>query len=931
MMKKSIVPLCALLILFFQNCQAPRFSPDYSSTTLSASVGGSTIFYTNQKNVNIEVNLDSQFMNQMRASIYENMDDRNIPWGAVLKNVVVELQDEYAADGSKDGLKKVYIEARDSKTNKRIYTSVDIFLDTQAPSLTGSGLLSLGTQGIIYSKGTVVNLQWTGIDKLAPTGVSSGFDENAGFRWGIASSGDCSESSLTQKSEWSAPRTTISVPWPSNDPLTAFYFCIYGKDKAGNIGTLLSQPMTSLWQVIAGDNNQGNGGTVTAKSVRFGYPTTLAVDSKNNLFVSDAYMNVIRRISPDGIISSFAGTGVNAPSTAGNTLVSNIAGLSDLAVDSKDRIYVVTGGGIWRIDQAADSTQVNSFYKWTNAISGQIHIAIDRKTDTMYLSNWTTSRSTESASYIYKISISEIDKAFPTVSNRPGIAAFKQYIYAGNGTGLASTTKYNDANPVLATESVDYPTAIAVGNSGEIYYADTSDGAGFPFGHQQIRMLKKDAKGVLQNYLITTAVTWIHMIQLIQNSTEKYLLVGTDGMGLRKVDLSSDVFPLKSSSVTAVDPYPSSETLHPYRVGGVINMGDKIVMAESNNSRLTVLKNDLSLSINYGRPVYNATDTVATEAMINNPDGLAQSLSGDIYITEPLSHIVRKIDPLGKISLVAGTPGKAATTADNTTYSFSQFTYSGLSFTIGFRFGLLYDASTNSLLMMDGGVARIRKLDLNQNIVTTYGPSVARGTTDSDGWYLYSMAMSPTVSANRDLIAYRSNPYYPNVGALVKNYSGANPISSVVLAGTGEVGSVSTGGMATSSALPLGATASAVDSKGNYYFSAGGTFKIDAKTKLISKINSTGAAGLQLFEDANGTHLFMGLTSGLQYTKIATDGTISTMNLCLPGTFLNRAIQVIASNDGNLLIADSKNDRILKYLIRDGSKNLKVFDSSCKY
>ncbi|MBO9667854.1 MAG: hypothetical protein J7501_13715, partial [Bdellovibrio sp.] len=312
MIKKLPFLLVALLLVFFQNCQEPmKFNADYSSTSFSASIDGSSLYYTNQKNVTVDVNLSSDFLTEMRASIYEDMDKANIPWGPVAKKILVELDSEYAADGSKDGMKRVHIETRDPKTDKRFNTVVNVFLDTQAPLLSAEGILSLGTQGKIYSKGSTVDLTWTSADKVALSGLSSGLDEAAGFRWGIAATGDCSESALVQKSEWSRLTNSMSLKWPSDDPLTAFYVCIYAKDKAGNVGTLLSQPMTSLWQVIAGDNNQGNGGSVTAKSVRFGYPTRLAADSKNNIYVADAYMNVIRRISATGIVSSFAGTGVN--------------------------------------------------------------------------------------------------------------------------------------------------------------------------------------------------------------------------------------------------------------------------------------------------------------------------------------------------------------------------------------------------------------------------------------------------------------------------------------------------------------------------------------------------------------------------------------------------------------------------------------------
>jgi trimeric autotransporter adhesin len=55
----------------------------------------------------------------------------------------------------------------------------------------------------------------------------------------------------------------------------------------------------------------GDGGPATA--ARLNWPSSLAVDLAGNLFIADHYNHRIRKVSPDGIITTVAGSGQDAP------------------------------------------------------------------------------------------------------------------------------------------------------------------------------------------------------------------------------------------------------------------------------------------------------------------------------------------------------------------------------------------------------------------------------------------------------------------------------------------------------------------------------------------------------------------------------------------------------------------------------------------
>jgi len=88
----------------------------------------------------------------------------------------------------------------------------------------------------------------------------------------------------------------------------------------------------------------GDGGPATQATLN--YPTDVAFDSKGNLYIADTFNSRIRRVDPDGIITTFAGRGRNtADPNALNDGAPPTQGWLDrpygVAVDSQDNVYIV--------------------------------------------------------------------------------------------------------------------------------------------------------------------------------------------------------------------------------------------------------------------------------------------------------------------------------------------------------------------------------------------------------------------------------------------------------------------------------------------------------------------------------------------------------------------------------------------------------------
>jgi sugar lactone lactonase YvrE len=87
----------------------------------------------------------------------------------------------------------------------------------------------------------------------------------------------------------------------------------------------------------------GDGGPATG--AQLSYPRAVAVDGAGNLFIADSGNNRIRKISPDGIITTIAGNGaVGYSGDGGLATRASFSGVGAVAVDSAGNVYVADSG-----------------------------------------------------------------------------------------------------------------------------------------------------------------------------------------------------------------------------------------------------------------------------------------------------------------------------------------------------------------------------------------------------------------------------------------------------------------------------------------------------------------------------------------------------------------------------------------------------------
>jgi hypothetical protein len=107
---------------------------------------------------------------------------------------------------------------------------------------------------------------------------------------------------------------------------------------------------------LAGTAGQQGSIDGTGAAARFAYPSGVAMDSAGNVYVADQYNDTIRKITPDGVVTTLAGLAGYTGSADGTGTAARFNHPSGVAVDGAGNVYVadtnndtirkVTPGGV---------------------------------------------------------------------------------------------------------------------------------------------------------------------------------------------------------------------------------------------------------------------------------------------------------------------------------------------------------------------------------------------------------------------------------------------------------------------------------------------------------------------------------------------------------------------------------------------------------
>ena len=221
---------------------------------------------------------------------------------------------------------------------------------------------------------------------------------------------------------------------------------------------------------------------VQATTVPLSLPGGLAYDSNGNLYIAAANDDVVRVVSPTGVINTFAGIGAQGFSGDGSAATSaQLDSPAGVAVDASNNVYIADTHNN-RIREVLASTGVIN----TIAGTGAAGFAGDGAAATSAVLNYPTAVAVDSAGNVYIADtnnhrIREIKSG--TINT---VAGDGEQFYSGDG-GLATAA------------GLDSPNGVAVDSSFNIYIGDT---------HNQRVRLVTFATGVISTYAGTGVKTY---------------------------------------------------------------------------------------------------------------------------------------------------------------------------------------------------------------------------------------------------------------------------------------------------------------------------------------------------------------------------------------------------------------------------------------
>ncbi|WMW80542.1 hypothetical protein RF679_18165 [Undibacterium cyanobacteriorum] len=456
---------------------------------------------------------------------------------------------------------------------------------------------------------------------------------------------------------------------------------IYVIENTGRLRKISSSGIVSTLagpdQLFARGASDGSGA-----NVRFNSPKGIAIDKDNNIFIADTNNGTIRKITPSGLVSTYAGKAGSLGSTDGSINTALFSSPRSLRFDKQGNLYVVEAANnvIRKISSAGIVSTVagnaNAVGAYVDGVGGIARFNFPRDITFDLAGNAYVSDLSNST--IRKITTDGMVSTWFGPKSNSGIAD-------GNG-GRAQFFG---------------PSGIVSDNVGNYYVSDTSN--------HTIRKVSASGDvttltGSPTEYGSTDANNRLSQFNSPLGLTfdkNGFLYVADSGNeAIRRVNTAGDVttFARGGSSATMGAPH-----------GLIFDASGNLLVTDNTYNAVRKISPTGQISLFAGSPngLPGSSDFMGVSASFNCPSGIAIDKAGFIYVADTCNHTIRKINPNGLVSTYAGRAGESGSTDGDLNSARFNFPY-----------GLKFDANDN-LYVSESGTSLIRKIS-PAGLVSTY-------------------------------------------------------------------------------------------------------------------------------------------------------------------------------------------------------------------
>jgi sugar lactone lactonase YvrE len=635
---------------------------------------------------------------------------------------------------------------------------------------------------------------------------------------------------------------------------------------------------------LAGTTRGGGYVDAAGTNARFSLPTGAVYDSSGNLFVADCGNHVIRRVTPAGEVSTFAGAFGVAGSADGTGSAARFRSPFGIGIDpADDTIYVADFGNhtLRRITRdgvvstlagkgetfgTADGTGSVARFTYPRGVAvdstGTIFVAdtsnhaIRKVTRAGVVTTLAgTLRSTGSSdgfgtqahfNFPYAVAVAPSGDLIVSDSANDLIRKVTVDGRVTTVAGTATTSGNIDATGAAARFS--YPQGLTVDGDGNIFVADrdndtirkitpagvvtTVAGAG--------RSGYNDANGTTARFFFPFAITIAH--------DGNFAVVDSYNQAIRFMSRGYDVATIAGQapvSGLANGPLATASFFRPSAVA-VDAAGNYYVAEWGSHTIRKITPAGTVTSVAGQAGVSGSNDGTGSSAHFQSPSALAIDANGNIFVADTFNHTIRKVTPAGVVTTVAGLAGTRGST--NGVGSAARFSY---------PYGIAID-NRGMLYVADADNNMIRTID-QAGVVTTFAGSLTGSYVDgvgTDAEFYEPVAVA--VDAQRNV--YVADWY----NEAIRKITPAGVVTT--LAGSGQrSGSLDANGKNATFSSP---SSVAVDGNGNVYVADSDNDTIRRITPNGDVTTVAGLPGAQGNVDGKGTQARLFYPNGVAFDPV---------------------------------------------------------------
>jgi len=504
----------------------------------------------------------------------------------------------------------------------------------------------------------------------------------------------------------------------------------------------------------------GVGAPIAATTIAFANPSGLAADSRGRLYIADTDNHRVRRIEIDGSITTIAGTGTGGPATGdgGPATGAQLNAPAGIAVDGVGNVYVSDTGNhrIRRI--AIDGTIETIAGTGAAGFNAGVpaRLSLLNRPNGIVVDGFGRIYVADSDNHIVRRIEGDTIVTVAGTPETPG--------YSG------------DTQPATSAE-LQSPYGVAVDAMGRVVISDTLN--------SRIRRIELD------DTIVTIAGngnSGYNGDNIAATSAELSLPVGVgvDPQGrvvfndalnfrVRRIELNNMITTVAGTGAPGFggDGASATTALVSLTAGLAVDPTGRVAIADSTNQRIRRIAADGTISTVGGSGTFGfgGEASEATGATLGDPFDVAFDAMGRLHISHTFHHCVRRPEPDGTITTVAGT-GIAGYGGDNGPATNAQLNTPN---------GIRIDAQ-GRLVIADTYNHRIRRVDAAGIITTIAGTGQAGNSVDG-------LAATATRLSNPNDIAIDASGRVliaDTYNSVVKRIKSDNTIETV--AGTGGSG-----------------------------------------------------------------------------------------------------------------------------------------------